>query len=304
MRGSVWALLAFCACGDNAEPEIRGEHHSYVMSRQNVPESYTEARELGLDLNGDGTNDNQAGMVLSKLVTENFVQSQVRTDRAIDRGAMIQLIDVQVPDTGYGILAAGFVLHTGRDPEPSACADAADVECRRHLDGNGVFALDSRSELRPLVSIRDKQVYSAGPGRLSLLLSVFSEPVQLDLVGARVVFDNLADGTLRGRIGGGITEDDLFGKLMPTFLTLVVADVQHDCTALDRPPECGCRDGSAGKTYVGLFDVWPTRDCIVGYDEVIENSLVESLLARDVLIDGVPALSLGIGFEAVPAVIE
>jgi hypothetical protein len=303
MRMSVWVLIALYGCVDNEPPPIRGEHHSYVMSRQHVPVTNTEARELGLDLNGDDVIDNQAGMVLSTLAGENFVHVQGRTDEAIDRGDLIQLIDVQLPDAADAEAAAGFVLHIGRDPMPAACADAADVVCRRHLDGNGVFALDAPSAFPPLASPRDKHGYSGGPGRLSLLLAVFSVPVRLDLLRARVVFEALEDGTLRGRIGGGITEEDLFDKLMPTFLPLVNADVQHDCAALDNPPACDCRPDSAGQTYLGLFDTSP-KDCTVSYDELLNNSLIVSLLSRDLTFDGVPALSIGVGFEAVSALIE
>src|SRR5262245_8261556 len=107
MRPLVLGLIGLCACGDNGDPEIRGEHHSFVMSRQDVPGTNTEVRALGLDLDGNGTIDNQAGMVLSTLASANFVQSQVRTDWMIDRGGLIQLIDVQLPDPRDGGAAAG-----------------------------------------------------------------------------------------------------------------------------------------------------------------------------------------------------
>ena len=48
------------------------------------------------------------------------------------------------------------------------------------------------------------------------------------------------------------------------------------------------------------FDVSP-RDCVVTIDEVSRNSLVISPLSPDMKIDGVPMISFGFGFEAVPA---
>lgn len=303
MRGWLPILLATSACGDSVDPVIRGEHRSYVMSYQHVPASGMEAREIGIDVNGDGVVDNQAGTVLSTLARSNFIQPQIRTDRAIDRGLLIQLLDLQVPDSGDHGAAVGFALEVGRDPLPSACADATDTICRRHLDGTGVFAVDAFSAFPPLKTVSDDDGYTSRSGRLSLLLGAFGTPTPLDLVAARVEIDELTDELVRGRIGGGITLDDLYGRLMPGYHEIVATDIEHDCVALDTPPACGCRVESAGSFYIGAMDTSP-KDCTVSYEELIENPLVESLLSPDIVIRGQQLLSVGIGFEAVPAAIE
>lgn len=43
------------------------------------------------------------------------------------------------------------------------------------------------------------------------------------------------------------------------------------------------------------------RDCAVSVAEIEENSLIQSLLAPDVMVEGQQALSLGIKVEAAPA---
>ena len=56
---------------------------------------------------------------------------------------------------------------------------------------------------------------------------------------------------------------------------------------------CGCMSGSTGKTILNLFDTMP-KNCAVTVEEIKNNSLIQSLLAPDVTIDGKTALSLGI----------
>ena len=313
MRSTAILVLALCSCGTEELLPIRGEHESYVVSRERVPLTNTQARELGLDLNGDDAIDNQLGMVLSTLAAQNFLQSQIRTDGVIDRGGLIQLIDFQRPTEADGDAAAGFSLHVGKDPAPAACTDANDVVCRRHLDGSAVITLDRASDQPPLYCLRGDNGYECRGDRLPMLLGILGTPLQVEAIGfapteielrgARVVFDDVGDGTLRGRIAGGVTEADLYGKLVPEFLQLIEADVRHDCLALDNPPTCGCVQDSAGKTYLAFFDT-ATKDCSVSFDELRYNSLIVSLFTPDVRIDGMDVLSLGVGFEAVPATIQ
>jgi hypothetical protein len=76
--------------------------------------------------------------------------------------------------------------------------------------------------------------------------------------------------------------------------------VTRDCptpTAAD----CGCPAGnSTGKTILNLFDNNP-KNCIVTVEEIKGNTLLQSLLAPDVMIDGRAALSLGLKVKATGA---
>jgi hypothetical protein len=45
----------------------------------------------------------------------------------------------------------------------------------------------------------------------------------------------------------------------------------------------------------------PPKDCTISVSEVAQNSLIQSLLAPDVMIDGVEALSVGVSASAVHA---
>ena len=72
-RKSLFVALlpaSIIACGGGGGTIVpAGPHTHYVADNIYVPTNNNEAREDGLDLNGDGTVDNQLGMVLSALAS-------------------------------------------------------------------------------------------------------------------------------------------------------------------------------------------------------------------------------------------
>src|SRR5512141_324485 len=90
--------MSLAACGggsDTITPE--GAHYHYVVNKALVPTNNNESREYGLDLNGDGTPDNQLGMVLGTLAGMGF-DIQGTIDKAIANGSIILLVDFQTKD--------------------------------------------------------------------------------------------------------------------------------------------------------------------------------------------------------------
>jgi hypothetical protein len=125
-------------------------------------------------------------------------------------------------------------------------------------------------------------------------------PLVLDLVGARVKMSMLgANGIGTGIIAGAITQSDINTKVYPQMQVSLAAQVAKDCTNTT-PPQCGCAAGSTGLTILNLFDTAP-KDCAVTLAEVQSNTLFQSLLAPDVTINGMPAISLGVKVTAVRA---
>jgi hypothetical protein len=94
-------------------------------------------------------------------------------------------------------------------------------------------------------------------------------------------------------LGGAVTKDDIDNEVIPAIAAQLTPLVMRDCHMLSSPPTCGCDDGSTGKTLIGLFDAG-TKDCAISVDEIKNNSLIVSLLAPDVTINGKMALSLGV----------
>src|SRR5678815_3449996 len=93
----VPSLLAACGGDDEGNVVPEGEHYHYVANKVFVPTTNTQAREYGLDLNKDGTVDNQLGMVLSTLGSMGF-DIQTTIDKAVAEGNIILLADFQTKD--------------------------------------------------------------------------------------------------------------------------------------------------------------------------------------------------------------
>jgi len=137
---------------------------------------------------------------------------------------------------------------------------------------------------------------TAGPGRFVATANVLGATVTLDLIGARVKIAPTATGITTGVLAGGITMDDMTNQVYPAVQVGPHAVVAADCSALTKPAGCGCIAGSNGQTYLSLFDgdiTGTSKDCMISVMEVEQNSLIMSLLAPDVTINGQPALSVG-----------
>ena len=104
-------------------------------------------------------------------------------------------------------------------------------------------------------------------------------------------------------LAGALTQADLDTKVIPAVHAQLGPLITRDCTGTAPPDPCGCAANSTGKTVIGLFDTSP-KDCTVSIEEIKTNSLIQSLLAPDVTIDGQEALSLGIRVTTVGATIR
>jgi hypothetical protein len=281
-------------------PDVVVPHH-YIIDKQFIPTSAAMSRDLGLDLNGDTTIDNQLGMVMGVFASQGL-PIQETADPVVDRGASLMLIDLQ--SNGFTSGTGKFTLYTGANPQPPACNGGADVTCRRHLDGNGAFIVSVASARDPLLTgtfSSGTLTTAVGPtNRLHLSTALMTAPPEtLELLGARVkVTGASATGITSGVIAGAVPATEVNTKLLPGWQTGINAQIAQDCTRVGT--DCGCTNPSTGRTYVLLFDLI-AKDCIVSMTELTTSSLIQALLEPDVTIDGQPALSLGIGFRAVRA---
>jgi hypothetical protein len=73
---------------------LEGPHYHYVANRMYVPTSASQAREYGLDLNNNGTVDNQFGMMLSALASQG-IDVPGRADKSVAEGGIILLVNLQ-----------------------------------------------------------------------------------------------------------------------------------------------------------------------------------------------------------------
>ena len=282
------------------------DHYHYVLDHMMVPQSNDDALMYGLDLNGDGTTDNQLGMVLAAFSGMGF-DTQTATDQAVDTGAILTLVDVYADDFTTSVTQT-ITTYDGATSFPPPCNGSADTTCRHHLAGNGMFTEASAMDT-PLTGTTVAGTFDAGPGHLEVELAPFGAPaMKLTLLGARArLVGTTATNVTNGILAGGVSVDDVHNKLEPAMQTAFTAVVQRDCCGLSTSPggatcnlpTCGCSDGSSGATLLGLFDTSP-KDCTISLSEVQNNTLIESLLTPDITVEDTMALSIGVGFTAVP----
>jgi len=275
-------------------------HHHFVIDQLTFPTNNTQAGELGFDLNGDQMPENQVGMVMSALSAQLELDSQIAMNTAIDRGTAIMLGDLAAHDLSTDA-SATFTIYQGANPMPPACADSQDLTCRQHLTGSASFALRAGAPIDvPLSGSITNSVLAAGPGHLTVQLSIIeSVPFTITLLGARVEL-TATPTTLSGKLGGAITIVDYDQKIVPAIRDGLQSLVIRDCVMLQSPPDCGCIAGSTGNTVLDMFDTMQS-DCTISADEIRNNTLIQSLFTADVTIEGMSALSFGVGVHAVAA---
>jgi hypothetical protein len=317
-------LLVLVACGGNSSgkhpdamidarpdaPPPPPGHYYFVIDHETVPTNNTEARADGLDLNGDGTVDNQFGMVLGTLSSMGF-DIQGAVSKSVDTGATLMLADLYALDFA-NTAGATFMVYDGANPSPAPCNGSADAVCRHHLAGTGVFDIDANSPRdTPLAGKAVGGRFDLGPGHLPLQLAMFGGvPLHLHLIGARVRLSTVsADHISSGILAGAVPQSDMNTMVFPQMAASLVPIVQRDCCGLatspggvtcnpNATPSCGCTDGSTGKTMLGLLDTSP-KDCVITAGEIQNNSLFMALFAPDVMVEGQMALSLGVTITAV-----
>ena len=272
--------LSFAACGGGTDTITpAGAHHHYVVNKALVPTNNNESREYGLDLNGDGTPDNQLGMVLGTLAGMGF-DIQATIDTAVLKGSINLLMDVQTSDATFmSDASTGFAVYIGSNPMPAACAGSDDVTCTTTKPavctgcGNqltptgGMFTAATNTDAALAGKIVGGK-FTGGPGDLSIQIAIGGTmPIPLNLLGARVQATTMSDanlGTVSGNtvtggviLAGAITQDDINNNIIPAVVNQLTPTIARDCTMLTAPPGCGCKDGSTGKTIIGLFDTNP-----------------------------------------------
>jgi hypothetical protein len=311
--------MSLVACDDASEGQTTSErpHHHYVANKMYVPTNANQAREYGLDVNGDGTVDNRFGMVLGAL-SSTGIDIQGVADKSVAEGGIILLVDLQTSNF-QNAAGAGIQVYRGDMPNPPACnagesytctaaAPLVCSGCQHHLQGGASFAINASSPTNAALAgeIVDG-TFTGGPGSLSLQIALGgTRPVELDLIGARAKATGMTNTAIGTSSSGGVIfagalkQDDVNNKVIPAIQQLLVPIIARDCTMPNMPPGCGCADGSTGRAILSLFDT--NHDCAVSVDEIKNNNLMRSLLAPDVTIDGTMALSFGIKATAVAAV--
>lgn len=291
----------FAACSDDGgsgQVTPEGEKYQYVVSAAVIPSTATQAKEKGLDLDGDGKVDNQLGQTLATLKSQN-IDTQTSVTASINDGSMVLLAELQTKSfTSASATGLKIFLGDKATVMPAPCTDPAmATTCGQHLKGTGMFTVAGTSPKDVLVSGPIVGgTFKGGPGKISLSIALTAgQPIQLDLLGARAQLKGMSEtGVTDGILAGAIAKSDLDTKIIPAIKVQLDGTIAEDCPNGTPANDCNCMADSGGKQILGLFDSAP-KDCKVSVEEIQNNSIIKAFLAPDVVIDGVDALSLGIG---------
>lgn len=308
MAGAISGSLIACGGGDddgNTDVVAEGDHYHYVVDTVTVPQTQAQQSMYGLDLNGDGSVNNQLGAVLSTLAGQG-INAQESLTASVNDGTIILLGDVQT-SAFTSATGAGFKVYLGDNPTPAPCTDVANpATCGKHLDGSGSFDISSTSSTDGgVVGNFVNGTFNGGPGKISLQIALQAgSPIDIDLVGARSKLTGVsATGITSGIIAGGILKTDIDTKILPAvagFITPLLAECDGTGTT---PDACGCgEEQDSARTVLALLDA--NNDCEITLTEIQTNGLISSLLAPDVDLDGdgtFESVSMGVGMSAVAA---
>ena len=280
----------------------------YVLSDVRLPSNNSQARDLGFNLDKDDekTIDNGFGMFLAVFLNQG-VNMQSAVDAAIDSGAAVGLASLASHDLDTAASATWRLL-VGN---PAAAAPLFDGSDRFTVADDGAMLGELEGAI--VGGHLDAAVPEASAATFSILLALVpgQPPLRLDLVGGHVSADVTSEECDNGRLGGGITGEDMENSFLPSFAVAMNAHVPAEC----RP---GAAEGDfsmcdlTSQQYLQIFDSQP-RDGTITVEEVTGNALIGSLLHPDVdLLDAsgnydpnpngeADSVSFGLGFDCVAA---
>ena len=269
---------------------------SYLVDSLLLPTTNSQATSYAIDLDGDGSVENNFGQVMSAFAAQGIdMTGTVAT--AIANGSVVHIVDQRSADVSFTADAAAVAdWSVGK---PLASPPAFDGTDTPSSDGNfapGVFV----APLSGGAFTSADPATTTTPVDLTLQLQFGPATVPVTVQSARLSFttDNVGPGHMQGQLNGAIPHDDWANKILPAWQIWFNQIVQTNT-----PP-------SQAANLKGLFDTGCNghpefaNDNAIELCELTENSLMNSLLAPDVQTrdsGGTYGLSnsLGIGFTAV-----
>lgn len=280
MRALALPVLLVTACSlesvdPGPEPPVvtSGTYHHYAQRLFNLPANSTEAFQMGFDLDDDGTVDNQAGAVIAALGGLGL-DVQTASDEALNGGGLVILHSVRA-DALVDDTSVSWRVMAGVPTEAPPRWDGTDVLRFAGDDGRfvGRIGLTSLAEMEW--------------GTVSVPLPFFPDqsPTVLPLANARIRA-SISDRDCDGVIGGAMLAADIE--------TTLRRFARQAITHIERHPE-----HELARVAYQVFD--DDGNGVITVDEMVNNSITQSLFAPDLDLDGDgrsdDALSFGFGFS-------
>jgi hypothetical protein len=284
-------------CGDN-QFIVEGEHYQYVVSDISLANSVSEAGQQGVDLDGNGRNDNLLGEVFALLRTYGF-DMQPDVTAAVRNGGILLGLDVQTPSLREANLV-GVQAYHGVSTVPAPCTSGDPLSCGQHLLGN------AQIRVAPSLGVN----YATGPLRNGAAIT-YADALTLTLaLGTDVLIDvTLHDVVVRltdltstsgnATFAGIVSEQDVHDVVLPQTEKQFNRIIDRDCPMESPATACVCARNSSGEQLVDLLDT--NRDCNVSDDEMRSNHVVRALTASDIESSVGPGLSFSVRAKLVAA---
>ncbi len=242
-----------------------------------VPGNATEADDLGWDLDGDGSIDNQGGNVISAIDNAIDVDLQGAVDDALNSDLVQIGMTVETcgaPDFFRVSLVRGLELDRSQEPPV--------------LTGEEVTTWPSQA--------RDAVPAAATDGLTQFPVGQLIHWVADDWIDAHelvAVVQEISDDEVSGYLVAGLDADQTFDVVTRAFQAKVV----------ERQDELGpCTPESCDPVLRDILDIFDTdNNGGVDLEEVRSNTLMQTLLYPDLDLDGdgeKEAYSIGVGFHA------
>jgi hypothetical protein len=287
----------------------------------------TNKSTFAVDLNGDGSLDNQYGAVVAALQQQSL-DPQGAMDAAIATGQMILLIDFVATDATVttSVCARSDVARAQSSPMPV-------------FDGGGSFSSDPTAGTSSLVGAFGTSIFHGdighpvtAPPTVELAFPSggsgapdggFLAPLEIPVTLVQIQFKRITGGLAAGQVNGFISKADVQSKLVPgmaaSFNAKVNADPGSDTSLqlLTLFDTGGSPDAACSGTCKN-----PSGDCAVAGDKIIStcefatNTIMRKVFLPDVQMFSAnggttydpnagntspDSLSIGLGFSAVVA---
>ena len=255
MRVLVAVVLAGCGSSglDDVVGPFTGETHRYALDSIELPSTFTSARDMAGDLDGNQSWDNQLGSALAVLSGQQNVTEH--GSDMIAAGVVASSLEIIADDLTNDPSVGVRYLGTPSSPYVIVGGRLEDGRFRSSLTA-----------------------YTRVPGEAELHLPVFTEadPSLVTLVGMEMILEPDSDGGggFTATIHGMVPHDIAFLQAVHTGIAQMVAS-----------------DPGEHRGMLVLVDT--DHDGVISYVEVENSSILASLLFPDIQLGGRKGLSFG-----------
>jgi len=269
---------------------VTGIEYHFVTNKLLIPTTQEQAQAFALNVDGDLQEkaDNMFGGLFTLLTSAvPGIEMQSTLDQAVTSGQLVSLHEVKADDPLNDPSVSWSIFQGQKTSSPPT------------FDGSDEFTLDPAATTNlPIVGSLTNGHFTGGPGTAHIQIFFMGQLVDVNLVGVHLQADVTAQGCVNGKLGGGVTDEEFRGKLLPA--------IAGGLNLLITTNETGA------STLLQTFD--SDKSGTITVQELENNPLLMLMVSPDLDLldasgefnpnqDGVKdSYSLGLGFTCVPAI--